>query len=301
MFRRPHSAPVARSCSELNTTSAQVETENSPATIYWKSRSLEELPDEVAACFEDSSVLGRFQASILRLFGRGSRYKLNTPVNSGSGFMSLDAFKQRLSHVRKRWASHCSSADPNSAPNISSSSPICCSGVGSADTPTCGTTGQLPHGLQQRLENDLAFSQRYSANAVDNSADDANLLEQYMSLYNLAMGRKNCNNLRKIRDSLVTKARSPPPAGPLASPSNLLLEREALRNFLLDIGFVQYYSLFNRHGYDLRTATHMEPLDLAAIGITEPLHRMAIKFELDQRLALSPSLEKHPHELEEDM
>lgn len=33
--------------------------------------------------------------------------------------------------------------------------------------------------------------------------------------------------------------------------------------------------------YDLATAAHMDALDLAGAGVTEPLHRMALKHELN--------------------
>ena len=106
-------------------------------------------------------------------------------------------------------------------------------------------------------------------------SEEATLLQQYFSLQHLAISRRHCNQLRRIRDSLALRA------WPDANSHSPCPEIQALRDFLIDTGFVQYYSLFNRHGYDLPTAAYMDVLDLAAIGINEPLHRMALKYELD--------------------
>lgn len=102
------------------------------------------------------------------------------------------------------------------------------------------------------------------------------LLHQYLSLQQLAIARRHCNQLRRIRDSLADRVRPQTKAVPPVQ------EQEKLRNFLMDVGFVRYYALLNRHGYDFMTASHMDVLDLAAVGISEPLHRMALKYELDQ-------------------
>lgn len=39
--------------------------------------------------------------------------------------------------------------------------------------------------------------------------------------------------------------------------------------------------LLPSYRYDLATAAHMDALDLAGAGVTEPLHRMALKHELN--------------------
>lgn len=85
--------------------------------------------------------------------------------------------------------------------------------------------------------------------------EEIELLQQYLNLQQLAVSRKHSTQLRRIRDSLIARVRSRPSSmvkvrtsPPKVSAHTPTKDRQELRNFLLDIGFVQYYSLLNRHG-----------------------------------------------------
>lgn len=58
-----------------------------------------------------------------------------------------------------------------------------------------------------------------------------------------------------------------------------------VQNWLKNIKFEEYTSLFVQAGYDMPTISRMTPEDLTAIGITKPAHRRKLKSEI-QRLKI---------------
>ncbi|XP_066988132.1 caskin-2-like isoform X2 [Macrobrachium rosenbergii] len=271
----------------------------------WKSEA--DLPSSVADCFEDPSLLARLQARLLTLLGRASRYRLQRGLGAPP-VMSLDTLRRKVKEARKRLLHHhptvatSASQHSTSSSSSTSSSPLTRKGTSDSlatpDSPASrlSSPGVIHDALSRRNDSGITppgsnSLQQYWGGERETSGgeEELELLQQYLNLQQLAVSRKHSTQLRRIRDSLVSRVRSRPSSmvkpsvtpreNPKAPVPNK--ERQALRNFLLDIGFVQYYSLLNRHGYDLATAAHMDALDLASVGITEPLHRMAIKFEFD--------------------
>lgn len=55
-----------------------------------------------------------------------------------------------------------------------------------------------------------------------------------------------------------------------------------LENWLTNLQFEEYISLFIAAGYDMPTISRMTPADLTAIGITMPLHRQKLKGEIQK-------------------
>ncbi|CAL4250583.1 unnamed protein product, partial [Meganyctiphanes norvegica] len=274
----------------------------------------EDLPTSVALCFEDPSLLARVQARLLTIIGRASRYHLQRGINSCS-LLPHKLLRRKVKEARQRliYAQHQNPATSSSTKDDTQSS---CNTQSSTtqitQTDKCSIDIQQEHQQQQQQQHQhhhhvemmraSAPLQQYWWSPAEgpipigvmSAEEEAEILQQYLALQQLAVARKHCNQLRRIRDSLAAREHhehSPQPTSITEkgtecqrdlAPATIPQERQALRNFLMDIGFVQYYSLFNRHGYDLTTATHMDTLDLAAVGITEALHRMAIKYELDQ-------------------
>ncbi|XP_069952856.1 caskin-2 isoform X2 [Cherax quadricarinatus] len=271
-------------------------------------RSEADLPASVATCFEDTSFLAKLQNRLLSLVGRASRYRLqrglSTPV------MPLEALRRKVKEARLRLLPHANTLQPSSkiskmeknanvAPPETPPSRLSTPKVmREADSPN---RRQLQTGTRSMGCSNL---QQYWA-GEGGGEEEIELLQQYLNLQQLAVSRKHSTQLRRIRDSLLARVRSRPtsmvktPNSPPSSVSTPNKDRQALRNFLLDIGFVQYYSLLNRHGYDLPTAAHMDALDLAGVGITEPLHRMAIKFEFDLVRRPPPVPEDVPETVQE--
>ncbi|KAG7172245.1 Caskin-1-like 1 [Homarus americanus] len=213
--------------------------------------------------------------------------------------MPLEALRRKVKEARLRLLPHTHHPPP--PPSSSSHSP---SKQGKDPTVTPGSPisrlsspsvirGEESPGRKQqhvgtRSTGCSSLQQYWTGEGGIGGEEEIELLQQYLNLQQLAVSRKHSTQLRRIRDSLLARVRSRPSSmvktrssPPPTSASTPTKDRQALRNFLLDIGFVQYYSLLNRHGYDLATAAHMDALDLAGVGITEPLHRMAIKFEFD--------------------
>ncbi|XP_074593172.1 CRK like proto-oncogene, adaptor protein [Brevipalpus obovatus] len=62
-----------------------------------------------------------------------------------------------------------------------------------------------------------------------------------------------------------------------------------LENWLTNLQFEEYISLFIAAGYDMPTISRMTPADLTAIGITMPLHRQKLKGEI-QKLNISDGI-----------
>ncbi|XP_071533372.1 uncharacterized protein [Panulirus ornatus] len=275
-------------------------------------RSEADLPASVAACFEDASLLAKLQNRLLSLVGRGSRYRLqrglSTPV------MPLEALRRKVKEARRRLLPHThappasASSSPNpkqkqdkevppDSPSSRLSSPSVVQGWESPGRKHQQQAGTRPAGCS-------SLQQYWTGEGGGD--EEIELLQQYLNLQQLAVSRKHSTQLRRIRDSLIARVRSRPSSmvkvrssPPKVSAHTPTKDRQELRNFLLDIGFVQYYSLLNRHGYDLATAAHMDALDLAGVGITEPLHRMAIKFELDLVRKPPPAPEQIPETIEE--
>ncbi|XP_069175732.1 LOW QUALITY PROTEIN: caskin-2 [Procambarus clarkii] len=272
-------------------------------------RSEADLPASVAACFEDTSLLARLQNRLLSLVGRASRYRLqrglSTPV------MPLEALRRKVKEARLRLLPHASPPSSTSPrkkdPGTKTVTPD--SPASRLSSPSLIRDDQSPCRGEQRktITRPMGCSslQQYWT-GEGSGEEEIELLQQYLNLQQLAVSRKHSTQLRRIRDSLLARVRSRPtsmvksptsPPPPAASTPNK--DRQALRNFLLDIGFVQYYSLLNRHGYDLPTAAHMDALDLAGVGITEPLHRMAIKFEFDLVRRPPPVPDEVPETIQE--
>lgn len=278
-------------------------------------RSEADLPDAVAECFEDAPLLARLQTRLYSLVGRASRYRLHKGLAPPA--MPLDALRRKVKEAKHRLLHHPPSPSPSSS---SSSSPATTKGGSTPDTlrhppdspasrlsspgliTPCDTLGkrrrpQSPGGGGPAGGGGCSSLQHYWGGEAGGGEEEIELLQQYLNLQQLAVSRKHSAQLRRIRDSLLARVRSRPASmiktaggndmscvapAVLTSPAHTpAKDRQALRNFLLDIGFVQYYSLLNRHGYDLASAAHMDSLDLASVGITEPLHRMAVKYELD--------------------
>ncbi|XP_064104826.1 caskin-2-like isoform X2 [Macrobrachium nipponense] len=272
----------------------------------WKSEA--DLPSSVADCFEDPSLLARLQARLLTLLGRASRYRLHRGLGVPP-VMSLDTLRRKVKEARKRLLHHhptvatSASQHSTSSSSSTSSSPLTrkdtSDSLATPDSPASrlSSPGVIHDALSRRNDSGISppgnnsLQQYWGGGDRETSGgeEELELLQQYLNLQQLAVSRKHSTQLRRIRDSLVSRVRSRPSSmvkpsvAPRENPKAPVpnKERQALRNFLLDIGFVQYYSLLNRHGYDLATAAHMDALDLASVGITEPLHRMAIKFEFD--------------------
>ncbi|XP_042883969.1 caskin-1-like isoform X2 [Penaeus japonicus] len=276
-------------------------------------RSEADLPDAVAECFEDAPLLARLQTRLYSLVGRASRYRIHKGIAAPA--MPLDALRRKVKEAKHRLLHPPPSPSPSSS---SSSPPTTTKGGSTPDTPRyppdspasrlsspglitpCDTLGkrrrpQSPGGGGPA--GGCSSLQHYWGGEAGGGEEEIELLQQYLNLQQLAVSRKHSAQLRRIRDSLLARVRSRPSSmikvaggndvgcftpSVLTSPAHTpAKDRQALRNFLLDIGFVQYYSLLNRHGYDLASAAHMDSLDLASVGITEPLHRMAVKYELD--------------------
>ncbi|XP_071533375.1 uncharacterized protein [Panulirus ornatus] len=233
---------------------------------------------------------------------------LSTPV------MPLEALRRKVKEARRRLLPHThappasASSSPNpkqkqdkevppDSPSSRLSSPSVVQGWESPGRKHQQQAGTRPAGCS-------SLQQYWTGEGGGD--EEIELLQQYLNLQQLAVSRKHSTQLRRIRDSLIARVRSRPSSmvkvrssPPKVSAHTPTKDRQELRNFLLDIGFVQYYSLLNRHGYDLATAAHMDALDLAGVGITEPLHRMAIKFELDLVRKPPPAPEQIPETIEE--
>lgn len=261
-------------------------------------RSEEDLPTSVALCFEDPSLLARLQAKLLTIIGRASRYRLQRSV-SDCGILPHEVLRRKVKEARQRLL--CGQHQgPATTTATDGTQPSCNTQSSTHDIQKdeCSSSQQPEQLHQSEMTRASAPLHQYWSAAEGtlgnmSAEEEAELLQQYLALQQLAVARKHCNQLRRIRDSLAAREDCKHSSQGARKTTNqdcqtehnstpIPQDRQALRNFLMDIGFVQYYNLLNRHGYDLTTATHMDTLDLAAVGITEALHRMAIKYELEQ-------------------
>lgn len=67
----------------------------------------------------------------------------------------------------------------------------------------------------------------------------------------------------------------------IASGDNMRTDHEIITDWLRDLGFEEYASMFIEAGYDMPTISRMTPEDLTAIGIKKPKHREKIKQQID--------------------
>ncbi|KAG0713893.1 Caskin-1 [Chionoecetes opilio] len=263
--------------------------------VYWGVTRGQDLPPSVCACFEVSpSLLARVQGRLLSLLGRANRYHVPPSHPTPLG-MPLEVLRRKVKEARHKLFHHSRPASSKCSQKAKSSASES-SSVSESPTPLIPIRGS---GNCRRVEEPC---QKYwggeDSGGTAGAEEEIELLQQYLNLQHLARSRKHSAQLRRIRDSLLLQVRSRPnslvtaydpalvpvpahartPARPAQAPKN---DMQQLRDFLLDIGFVQDYSILNRHGYDLATAAHMDALDLAGAGVTEPLHRMALKHELN--------------------
>ncbi|KAL7647960.1 UNVERIFIED_CONTAM: hypothetical protein RMT77_001576 [Armadillidium vulgare] len=255
-------------------------------------KSMDDLPSSVAECFQDSTLINKIQNTLLLFIGRGSRYKI---VNTTScSFLSL--LNQRKNELESNSVLVLNTQKDE--PKVKRKEPL--KHVNSLPVrpkTTSPPADEKHNNIIVKSGEDHDEGERYTYIYGEDRyrTKDDSLLRQYLTLQQLAISRRHCSQLRRIRDSLLN--------GKACCTSSIrrvpTKEQEELRNFLMDVGFVQYYALLNRHGYDFETASHMNAFDLAAVGIAEPLHRMALKYELDQvRRPIQP-LESIPETVDE--
>ncbi|KAK8397664.1 hypothetical protein O3P69_004444 [Scylla paramamosain] len=232
------------------------------------------------ACFEVSpSLLARVQERLLSLPGRANRYCL-PPSLPTTPVMPLEVLRRKVKEARHKLLHHSRLSSKDSHKD-SKSSASDCSSVSESSAPVTSTPIVSIRGTGGYREVEEPLQKYWGGEERSGTVE-----EEIELLQHLAKSRKHSAQLRRIRDSLLLQVRSRPnsvvtpldPAHPAQTPKN---DMQQLRDFLLDIGFVQDYSILNRHGYDLATAAHMDALDLAGAGVTEPLHRMALKHELN--------------------
>ncbi|XP_050713117.1 uncharacterized protein LOC126996568 isoform X2 [Eriocheir sinensis] len=252
---------------------------------YWGVTRGGELPPSVSACFEVTpSFLARVQGRLLSLLGRANRYCLPPSIPAPPG-MPLEVLRRKVKEARHRLFHHARTA-PSKTPQKDKSSASESSSVSESSAPAMTPRG--PVCCTRREEPLQKYWGGEEGGGGAGAEEEIELLQQFLNLQHLARSRKHSAQLRRIRDSLLLQVRSrpnsmvaPPDPTPPRPPQVTKNDRQQLRDFLLDIGFVQDYSILNRHGYDLATAAHMDALDLAGAGVTEPLHRMALKHELN--------------------
>ncbi|XP_050713120.1 uncharacterized protein LOC126996568 isoform X5 [Eriocheir sinensis] len=199
--------------------------------------------------------------------------------------MPLEVLRRKVKEARHRLFHHARTA-PSKTPQKDKSSASESSSVSESSAPAMTPRG--PVCCTRREEPLQKYWGGEEGGGGAGAEEEIELLQQFLNLQHLARSRKHSAQLRRIRDSLLLQVRSrpnsmvaPPDPTPPRPPQVTKNDRQQLRDFLLDIGFVQDYSILNRHGYDLATAAHMDALDLAGAGVTEPLHRMALKHELN--------------------
>ncbi|XP_063885960.1 uncharacterized protein LOC135114147 isoform X3 [Scylla paramamosain] len=265
---------------EINSREASSAKTGQLKTVYWGVTRGGELPPSVSACFEVSpSLLARVQERLLSLPGRANRYCL-PPSLPTTPVMPLEVLRRKVKEARHKLLHHSRLSSKDSHKD-SKSSASDCSSVSESSAPVTSTPIVSIRGTGGYREVEEPLQKYWGGEERSGTVE-----EEIELLQHLAKSRKHSAQLRRIRDSLLLQVRSRPnsvvtpldPAHPAQTPKN---DMQQLRDFLLDIGFVQDYSILNRHGYDLATAAHMDALDLAGAGVTEPLHRMALKHELN--------------------
>ncbi|XP_045111607.1 uncharacterized protein LOC123504824 isoform X2 [Portunus trituberculatus] len=265
---------------EINSREASSAQTGQQETVYWGVTRGGELPPSVSACFEVSpSLLARVQERLLSLPGRANRYCLPRSLPT-TPIMPLEVLRRKVKEARHKLLHHSHSSSKGSHKD-SKSSASDCSSVSDSSVPVTSTPIVSIRGTGGYREVEEPLQKYWGGEERSGTVE-----EEIELLQHLAKSRKRSAQLRRIRDSLLLQVRSRPnsvvtpldPAHPAQTPKN---DMQQLRDFLLDIGFVQDYSILNRHGYDLATAAHMDALDLAGAGVTEPLHRMALKHELN--------------------
>lgn len=167
--------------------------------------------------------------------------------------MPLDMLRRKVKEVRHKLFQQTRTT-PSKSPQKDKSSSSESTSVNESPAPVASTLG--PRGCTGVEEPLQKYWGGEEGGWTAGTEEEIELLQQYLNLQHLARSRKHSAQLRRIRDSLLLQVRSrpssmvaPPDPSP-PRPSHVTKnDRQQLRDFLLDIGFVQDYSLLNRHGW----------------------------------------------------